>query len=216
MPYRAWLLLVVLAAIAASAIAPYDRRDWCLEHLATAVTLGFFVWYERRPGGRPLADCSYTLLATFTLLHVLGAYHLYSRVPYETWWHAWTGGVPGGGRNHYDRFVHFAFGLLLLPVLAEFAHRHVTPRRGWAIVVAIGFVGVMSKLYELAEWGIALAVSPEAAEAYNGQQGDPFDAQKDMALAFAGSLLGSGFAAWRLRPVRPAPSAPPRLREGIA
>lgn len=213
MPYRAWLLAVVLAAIGCSAIAPFDRRDWWLEHLATAATITFFVWYERRAGGRPLPDACYTLLAVFTLLHVLGAHFLYSRVPYEAWWHAWAGGTPTAGRNHYDRFVHFAFGLLLLPVLAELVHRHVTAHRAWTIVVAIAFVGVFSKLYELAEWGIALAVSPEAAEAYNGQQGDPFDAQKDMALAFAGSLLGSPFVAWRLR----APAATGRrLREGLA
>jgi putative membrane protein len=213
MPYRAWLLVVVLAAIGSSAIAPYDRRDWCLEHLATAATIGFFVWYERRPGGQPLPDVCYSLLAVFTLLHVLGAHFLYSRVPYEAWWHELVGGVPTTGRNHYDRFVHFSFGLLLLPMLAELVHRHVTARRGWTVVVAIAFVGVLSKLYELAEWGIALAVSPEAAEAYNGQQGDPFDAQKDMALAFTGSLVGIPFVAGRRRATA---ATERRLRERVA
>ena len=38
-------------------------------------------------------------------------------------------------------------------------------------------------------WGIALALSPEAAEAYNGQQGDVWDAHADMLLATVGSLL---------------------------
>ena len=32
--------------------------------------------------------------------------------------------------------------------------------------------------------------SPENAEAYNGQQGDGFDAQKDMLMATFGAILG--------------------------
>jgi putative membrane protein len=70
--------------------------------------------------------------------------------------------------------------------------------------VAIAFVGVLSKLYELAEWLIAIVLSPAAAEAYNGQQGDPFDAQKDMALAFFGSLVSSACVALRQHRERPA------------
>jgi len=47
----------------------------------------------------------------------------------------------------------------------------------------------MSLIYELLEWNLTLMASPEDAETYNGQQGDLWDAQKDMALA----LLGSTF-----------------------
>jgi putative membrane protein len=46
-----------------------------------------------------------------------------------------------------------------------------------------------SLLYELFEWVLALVLSPQSAEAYNGQQGDMFDAQKDMALAMLGGIL---------------------------
>jgi putative membrane protein len=35
---------------------------------------------------------------------------------------------------------------------------------------------------------LSIVLSPEDAESYNGQQGDYWDAQKDMALAFVGSL----------------------------
>ena len=41
----------------------------------------------------------------------------------------------------------------------------------------------------LPKWGIALMLSPEAAEAYNGQQGDMWDAHADMLMATVGSLL---------------------------
>jgi putative membrane protein len=46
-----------------------------------------------------------------------------------------------------------------------------------------------SLVYEWAEWAIALTMSPEAAEAYNGQQGDVWDAHMDMLLATVGALL---------------------------
>jgi Predicted membrane protein len=36
-------------------------------------------------------------------------------------------------------------------------------------------------------------MSPADAEAYNGQQGDPFDAQKDMAFALIGALATTIF-----------------------
>ena len=46
-----------------------------------------------------------------------------------------------------------------------------------------------SMLYELFEWLLTIVMESEVADYYNGQQGDVWDAQKDMALA----LLGSTF-----------------------
>ncbi len=201
-PYRGWLLAGLLASVAVSAVAPFDRQDWLLEHLPTATVLAFLVWYERRRGGEPLSDLSYTLLFALLMLHVIGAHYLYSRVPYDEWCQVLAGVQPstmlGATRNHYDRLVHLGFGLLATLPVAELVRRHVTPSRVWAIVVAVAFVAVLSKLYELAEWLIALAMSPDAVENYNGQQGDIFDAQKDMVLALAGSILSTPLVSHRL------------------
>ena len=46
-----------------------------------------------------------------------------------------------------------------------------------------------SLIYEWLEWAIALTLSPEAAESYNGQQGDLWDAHADMLLATLGALV---------------------------
>ena len=48
-------------------------------------------------------------------------------------------------------------------------------------------------VYELFEWGIALSLSEGMAESYNGQQGDVWDAHKDMALAMIGSIISFSF-----------------------
>ena len=46
-----------------------------------------------------------------------------------------------------------------------------------------------SALYELIEWWAALLFGGGVGTAYLGSQGDPWDAQADMALAGAGCLL---------------------------
>lgn len=46
-----------------------------------------------------------------------------------------------------------------------------------------------SLIYEWVEWLIALGLSPEDAENYNGQQGDIWDAHMDMLLATLGAML---------------------------
>ena len=62
--------------------------------------------------------------------------------------------------------------------------------------LAIALLLAASAAYELFEWLLTLFMAPGAAEAYNGQQGDMWDAHKDMALALGGSLVA---AIWRVR-----------------
>lgn len=47
-----------------------------------------------------------------------------------------------------------------------------------------------SAVYEIAEWAVAMTFAPDWAEAYNGQQDDAWDAQRDMALAWVGAIVG--------------------------
>lgn len=85
--------------------------------------------------------------------------------------------------------VHFAYGLLLVVPAKEFIEKGIKIRSGAVWWFAWEFIMATSMLYELAEWLVAILLSPEAAEAYNGQQGDMWDAQKDMGLATLGALL---------------------------
>jgi putative membrane protein len=83
----------------------------------------------------------------------------------------------GWRRNHFDRLVHFAYGLCLTMIL------RLKPLRSLEIVLAT------SALYELFEWGVAVTLAPGMAEAYNGQQGDIWDPHKDMTLALLGAIV---------------------------
>jgi putative membrane protein len=46
-----------------------------------------------------------------------------------------------------------------------------------------------SAAYELIEWAVADIFFPAQGHAYLGSQGDVWDAQKDMGLAFGGAVL---------------------------
>lgn len=192
LPYRGWLLLIFLVALVLSVINPANRQDVILEHVPTVAAVIFLILVDRR---QPLSNLSYSLTFVYLMLHVVGAHYLYSFVPYDAWSQRLLGisitDTFGFSRNHYDRLVHFAHGLLLLQPTRELVTRWMRVDGLRAIIIAIALLAVLSTIYELIEWLIAVVMSPEAAELYNGQQGDMFDAQKDMALA----LLGSTFAA---------------------
>lgn len=183
-------LAVLLLALLASCIAPPYPREMFLQHLPTVALLCALPFAARRV---PLSNAAFACLVAFLLLHVLGARYIYSYVPYDRWSEALTGvnltQAFGFRRNHYDRAVHFFFGALwVLPVREICVRRFGVPRR-FAWYTAFEFVLAFSMVYELFEWGLAVVLSPAKADAYNGQQGDMWDAQKDMSLALLGACL---------------------------
>lgn len=143
-----------------------------------------------------ISDKAYVLATVFLLIHIIGARYLYSYVPYDNWtqqlFGVRLGEIFGWRRNMYDRLVHFSYGLLLFSAMYE-SLRHLLNIQSTKQLVAITLMLNMSTslLYELFEWGIATALSPEAAEAYNGQQGDMWDAHQDMALALIGGIIAA-------------------------
>jgi len=194
----AWLALLAVALILAQIAQPYPRIA-PLHHIPTLLLLLAAPWLLRR---WPVSDASLGCIVIFFLLHTLGGRYTYTNVPYEQWWHSLTGGdlaaLTGWGRNHYDRLVHLAFGVLgVLPVVDYVHLKGLRLRAGlWA---ALAFVLSASALYEIFEWGLALTMGAEMAESYNGQQGDMWDAQKDMALAALGALGVIAVLAFRAR-----------------
>ncbi|MCR4853085.1 MAG: DUF2238 domain-containing protein, partial [Prevotella sp.] len=126
----------------------------------------------------------------------IGARYIYSYVPYKEW--LTTIGCVGPDffqdpRNHYDRFVHFAFGVLLYPYLLHVCKDVLRQKPLTAIFMAWLIIQTGSLIYELFEWSLTVFMSPEDADSYNGQQGDLWDAQKDMALAMLGSTIVAFF-----------------------
>jgi len=140
-----------------------------------------------------LSNTSFALVIGFLVIHVIGTRYIYSYVPYDEWSYKVFGATVSEtfqlNRNHYDRAAHFSYGLLIAPVAREIAVRLTSVSLPWSYLAAVQFILASSMLFELAEWGGAIQLAPEFADSYLGQQGDPWDAHKDMALAGAGAVL---------------------------
>jgi putative membrane protein len=182
------LTLAYALVFAWSAIAPKYRGDWLLEMSLAFVFLGVLVATHRR---FVFSNLSYTLIAAFLTLHTYGAHSTYSETPFGDWLKE----TLSLSRNHYDRIVHFAFGVLLVYPLRELARRVLHLHGGWSYAVPWLCVLALSAGYEIVEGWTARLVSPELGTAFLGTQGDEWDAQKDMSLANTGSLLSLTLAA---------------------
>jgi putative membrane protein len=185
---RFWMLVALAFAVLLANVRQPFPAEAPLQHIPTVILLiaaPSLLWRW------PLSSRSIACLVLFLLLHTLGGRYTYSNVPYDRWAMALTGhditGTFGLGRNHYDRLVHLAFGLLLMAPISEAARRHAGFGPRTALWVAWLFVGAVSALYEIVEWLLTIVVAPGMADQYNGQQGDPWDSQKDMALAICGA-----------------------------
>ncbi|MFO1075093.1 MAG: DUF2238 domain-containing protein [Geminicoccaceae bacterium] len=193
MPYRRYCLLA-FALFAAFwlllAIAPRDRADWALENLLVLAfvpaLLASLRWF-------PLSRLSWTLILLFLALHAVGAHYTYSEVPYDAWSEAILGfrinQALGLERNHFDRLVHFSYGLLLAYPMRELFLRIADARGFWGYFLPLDLTLSTSALFELFEWAAAALFGGDLGIAYLGSQGDPWDAQKDMALAGLGALI---------------------------
>jgi putative membrane protein len=177
-----WLLGAYLITWGVLAIQPVDRKDWLLENILAVAVVAVLVGTYRRFA---FSDLSYAVLALFLLLHAVGAHYTYAKVPLGFW----MKDAFDLSRNHFDRIVHFAFGLLLAYPAYELSLRAGNLRRGWAIGMAALAVTALSGLFEVIESWVAQLTNPELGDAYLGTQGDVWDAQKDMTMAVVGAMI---------------------------
>jgi len=172
------------------AVHPADRMTWLLEN-ALVLMLVAALWLMRRQFR--FSNASLLLIILFLALHMVGSHYTYSDVPYDRWWQSLTGhtfnSMFGWERNHYDRLVHFSYGLLLAYPIREFFLRIVEVRGFWAYFLPLDVTLSTSALYELIEWGAAMTFGSDVGMHYLGSQGDIWDAQKDMAMAALGALI---------------------------
>ena len=173
-----WLVVVWII----TAINPLYPRDWLLENLLVFFYSALLVFTYRR---FRFSTLSYALFTLFLSLHLLGAHYTYAETPLGFWIQK----IFEFERNHYDRLVHFCFGLLIAYPFHEILMRLSGVRREWSYFLAVSVIMAFSAFYEVLEGITAMVVSPELGSAYLGTQGDEWDAQKDAFLAFAGAIV---------------------------
>ena len=188
--FQTALLLSTWALLGLSFVnAPY-LQEQPLQNAPTVLALILLGRAVKRGG---LSDASLVAIILFAWAHILGARYIYSLVPYDEWIRRWTGVSLAETfhftRNHYDRFVHFLFGALAMIPLVQRLRRVQGCGRPAAELIAFAVALAVGALYEIFEWLLALYMAPDWADRYNGQQGDMWDAQKDMSCAALGSLM---------------------------
>lgn len=161
-----------------------------MQHVPTVLAALLLAYLSNR---FVISRCSFSSIIVFLCLHTLGARYLYSYVPYDVWSEKLLGvnlsEAFGFQRNHYDRVVHFSYGLLLAVPVQEFERRYLRLSKAVSSLLALEFIIATSASYELIEWLVAVIFTPDWAEQFLGQQGDIFDAQKDTALATLGAVV---------------------------
>lgn len=202
MRHRTTLLALYLAWWSLLAIAPSYRQDWLLENVLVFVGVPLLVVFHRR-----FSDPALTCLAVFFALHALGAHYTYSEVPYDAWWRAAFGeslnAQLGFERNHYDRLVHFLYGLLVTPAAVDLLDARAPQSGIWRWLLPFLFMTAHSTIYEVIEWSAAMAFAGDLGQAYLGTQGDVWDAQRDSALAMLGAVIALALLRRRPRPAAP-------------
>ncbi|MEO6202110.1 MAG: DUF2238 domain-containing protein [Nitrospirales bacterium] len=163
-------------------MAPYDPESWAFANILPLLFVGVLTITYRQ---LPFSVVSYVLLAVFLTLHTIGSHYTYAQVPFGLWLEELFT-LP---RNHFDRIVHFCFGLLFAQPLFElFGRIPGIPRWIRASMVLLSLVG-LGGLWEILESWVTRIVHPELGLAYLGAQGDIWDAQKDMAATLYGALI---------------------------
>lgn len=176
------VLLVALVAIFLwSGVRPRERFTWFLEVLPVMLGVGLLLLTYSRFRFTPLV---YFLVSLQALILMVGGHYTYAEVPLGFW----ARDLFHLSRNHYDRLGHFAQGFVPAIIVRELLLRTSPLRRGkWLFVIVVSICLAISAFYELTEWWTA-ALTGEAAQAFLGTQGDPWDTQWDMFLALIGAV----------------------------
>lgn len=181
-PRALWLYAAItIALLAWSGIGAYEVSTWMMEVAPIVIALPIMLATHRR---FPLTTLLYALILLHFAVLMLGGHYTYARVPLGFWMQDWF----GFERNHYDRIGHLMQGFVPAIVARELLLR-LTPlqRGGWLFTLVTATCLAISALYELIEWGAAVALGA-GADDFLGTQGDPFDTQKDMFMAWLGAM----------------------------
>ncbi|OME72027.1 hypothetical protein BK120_33045 [Paenibacillus sp. FSL A5-0031] len=185
------MIFVFIIFFGLMAISPTNRSQWLANSLSLIVVILILVftykWFR-------FSNLSYLLMLIFFCLHTYAAHYTYEGTPFDHWlkssFHT--------KRSYYDRIVHFAFGLLFTYPFLEILKSKVKLCGIWSYILPVVVILGFSALFEIFEMLAALIAGSNGEAKFVGMQGDVFDTQKDMALAFLGGVVWIGILAWMI------------------
>ena len=181
--YRSHLVLLLSFGIilAWSAWHPKDGFIWFLESIPAIVGVIVLVAIYRKTR---LTMLVYVLIWLHAIVLVVGGHYTYAEMPLFNW----LRDTFGLARNYYDRVGHLMQGFVPAMIAREILLRQrVVAGRRWLFFLVTCICLAISAFYEFIEWWVAIA-SGEAADAFLATQGDVWDTQWDMFLAFVGAM----------------------------
>jgi putative membrane protein len=132
----------------------------------------------------PLTPLVYVLIFLHALVLLVGGHYTYSEMPLFNW----LRDEYGLARNYYDRVGHVFQGFVPAMIAREILLRRSPLGPGkWLFFIVTCIALAISAFYELIEWWVAIT-SEESADAFLATQGDVWDTQWDMFLAFLGAI----------------------------
>lgn len=175
------LAAIVIAALIASGIAPYDRLTWFMEVAPVLIVLPLLFATRRN---YPLTTLLLVLIAAHALVLIAGGAWTYARVPLGFWLQEMLGTM----RNPYDKIGHFMQGFVPAIAAREILLRgaYINGRKMTAFI-CLCIALAISAGYELIEWAAAISLG-QGADEFLGTQGDVWDTQSDMFMALIGAL----------------------------
>jgi putative membrane protein len=191
-------LIALLALLGLSYRHAFDPAIWAMEVAPVFIVLPVLIATRNR---FRLTGIVYTLIFMHAAILMLGGHYTYAKVPLGFWMQDWF----GWARNNYDKIGHFAQGFVPAMVARELLLRRGVisfKHRGWLFtMITLSCLGI-SALYEFIEWWTALAIGSGADE-FLATQGDPWDTQSDMFMAWVGAMLAQLLLArWHDRQLR--------------
>lgn len=168
--------------LAWSAVLPHNTVAWILDAIPALVAFATVLATRRQ---FPLTPLAYGLILALCTLILVGAHYSFGKVPFFDW----IKPLFGFQRNNFDKLAHFFQGftpaILFREILVRFG---VFRDRRWLVAIVPALCLSLSAAYELVEWAVAV-VFKNHAEDFLAMQGDPWDAQSDMAFALAGAIV---------------------------
>lgn len=176
------LLISGLCVLIWSGIHPRDRLTWLLEVMPAIMGVVLLITTYRR---FRFSNLVYVLIWIHALILMVGGHWTYAEMPLFNW----IRDTFDLQRNYYDRLGHLAQGFIPAIIVRELLVR-TSPLRsgGWLSVLTVACCLAISAAYELIEAWCAILLK-QAADQFLATQGDPWDTQWDMFLAFIGAVL---------------------------
>jgi len=190
--YPIILLVTYIVIWTLLAISPKYRSVWIAESILTVLFIGFLIFTYKK---FKFSNFSYTLIFIFMILHSIGGHYSYNDTPLFNWIQT----EFDLSRNHYDRVIHFLFGLLFFVPTYEFISRKLKVGGRWGLFMTFLVLTALKGSFEVIEYGYLIVTrgSELIGSNYVGMQGDQWDAQKDIFLGMLG-----GIVTWAIMSIR--------------